>query len=34
MKVVRGLKEIYKRLSWYNRMKLREANCKELRRRQ
>ncbi len=29
MKVIKGLKEYYKRLSWYNRMKLMHANGKE-----
>lgn len=33
MKVAKGLKAIYKRLSSYNRRKLREANCKKERRR-
>lgn len=32
MKVDKGLKAIYKRLSPYNRRKLREANCKKERR--
>lgn len=31
MKVVRGLKKLYKNLNWYNRRKLREANCKRAR---
>jgi len=26
MKIYKGLKEIYKKLSWYNRRKLIEAN--------
>ena len=29
MKVTKGLKKLYKKLNWYNKMKLREANCKE-----
>jgi len=33
MRVVKGLKELYKRLSWYNRMRLLEANCKTLRKK-
>ncbi len=32
MKVMRGLKALYKGLSWYNRRKLLEANCKRERR--
>ncbi len=27
MKVTKGLKKVYKGLSWYNRRKLVEANC-------
>lgn len=26
MKVIKGLRELYKRLSWYNRRRLIEAN--------
>lgn len=33
MKVAKGLKAIYRRMSPYNRRKLREANCKKERRR-
>ena len=33
MKVVKGLKKIYKKMSWYNRQRLREANFKKDRRR-
>jgi hypothetical protein len=33
MKVIKGLKDIYKNLSDYNREKLLRANCKKLRRK-
>lgn len=33
MKVVKGLKKIYKRMSPYNRERLREANFKKERKR-
>lgn len=33
MKVTKGLKKVYKRLSWYNRDRLLEANCKERKRK-
>ena len=29
MKVIKGLKKLYKGLNWYNRQKLLEANCKK-----
>lgn len=28
MKVIKGLKDLYKKLSWYNRQRLLEANFK------
>ncbi len=33
MKVTKGLKKLYKGLSWYNRDRLLEANCKERKRK-
>jgi len=29
MKVMKGLKKIYKNMSQYNRQKLKDANCKK-----
>ena len=33
MKVTKGLKKIYKNMSPYNRQKLKEANCKKLKKK-
>ena len=33
MKITKGLKKIYKGLSWNNRDRLLEANCKERKRK-
>ena len=33
MKVIKGLKKLYAGLSWYNRDKLLEANCKKRKRK-
>lgn len=33
MKVIKGLKEIYRKLSSYNRDKLLRANCKKTRKK-
>jgi len=28
MKIIKGFKEIWKKMNWYNRMRLLEANCR------
>ena len=33
MKVIRNLKKIYKNMSWYNRQKLMDANCKKSKKK-
>lgn len=33
MKVTKGLKKLYAGLSWYNRDRLLEANCKKRKRK-
>jgi len=33
MKVTKGLKKLYKGLSWYNQDRLLEANCKQRKRK-
>jgi len=33
MKVIKNLKKIYKNMSWYNRQKLMDANCKKSKKK-
>ena len=33
MKVIKNLKKVYKNMSWYNRQKLMDANCKKSKKK-